>query len=45
MAAPGRPRKAEMSRRQGRGLGQEGLPDGGGGSSKERHAEVSGAGQ
>ena len=43
--APERLRKAEMSRRQGRGLGLEGLPDGGRGSSKECHAEVSGAGR
>lgn len=43
-AASGRLRKAEMSRRQGRGLGLEGLPDRGRGSSQELHDEVSGAG-
>lgn len=43
-AASGRLKKAEMSRRQGRGLGLEGLPDRGRGSSKELHAEVSGPG-
>ena len=44
MAASGRLRKAEMSRKQGWGLGLEGLPDRGRDSRKELHAEVSGAG-